>query len=206
MTSENQELPPVANPTPSSQETSLTLLQRLRGGDQQAWWRLVYLYEPLVEQWSRRWQFQPDDINDVCQEVFLAVALRIEDFQRDRPGDSFRGWLWTIARNKISDHLRRRIRERNLQEDSEYARYLQNLPEQIPAEDNATERGLLERARNLIRSEFEERTWQMFWRAAVEGHPTDVIAADFGITPNGVRLARSRVQRRLQEELGEWDA
>jgi RNA polymerase sigma-70 factor (ECF subfamily) len=78
------------------------------------------------------------------------------------------------------------------------------LPERSPEEDAVTERGLLHRARDLIRSEFEEATWQMFWRAAVEQQPTDVIAADFGITPNGVRLARSRVQRRLQEEPGEW--
>lgn len=91
-----------------------------------------------------------------------------------------------------------------MQEASEFAQRLDILPEQLPEEDGATERGLLQRARDLIRSEFEERTWQMFWRTAVEDQPTEVVAAEFGITPNGVRLARSRVQRRLQEELGEW--
>lgn len=202
--SKHRDSPMEQTATPSSRETSLTLLQRLQARDQQAWWRLVYLYGPLVEQWSRRWQFQPEDVKDVCQEVFLAVALRIDDFRRERPGDSFRGWLWTIARNKIGDHFRRAARERNLMAEAEYARRLNALPEQLPAADEATGRGLLQRARDLIRSEFEERTWQMFWRSAVEGQPTDAIAADYGITPNGVRLARSRVQRRLQEELGEW--
>jgi hypothetical protein len=41
----------------------------------------------------------------------------------------------------------------------------------------------------------------MFWRTAVEGQAPETVAADFGITANGVRLARSRVRRLLQEEL-----
>ncbi len=190
--------------TPTPRDTSLTLLQMLKARDPHAWWRLVYLYGPLVEQWARRWQLQTEDLKDVCQEVFLAVAVHIEEFRRDRPSDSFRGWLWTILRNKIGDHFRRLARDRNLIDELEQLLRAQPLLEEPPAEDEATHRGLLERARDLIRSEFEERTWQMFWRSAVEGQPTDAIAADFGITPNGVRLARSRVHRRLQEELGEF--
>jgi RNA polymerase sigma-70 factor (ECF subfamily) len=41
----------------------------------------------------------------------------------------------------------------------------------------------------------------MFWRIAVEGHDTKEVAADFGVTPAAVRLAKSRVLRRLRDEL-----
>ena len=41
------------------------------------------------------------------QEVFLAVARKIADFQRDRDGDTFRGWLYRITQNKLHDHWRR---------------------------------------------------------------------------------------------------
>lgn len=55
----------------------------------------------------------------------------------------------------------------------------------------------------MVRSEFEDRTWQAFWRVAVEGHATAEVAADLGITANAVRQAKSRVLRRLRQELGD---
>jgi len=36
---------------------------------------------------------------DVAQEVFRVAAASIEKFRRERPGDSFRGWLRGITRN-----------------------------------------------------------------------------------------------------------
>ena len=56
---------------------------------------------------------------------------------------------------------------------------------------------------NLVRSEFEERTWNAFWRSTVEVEPTADIALSLGITANSVRQAKSRVLRRLRQELGE---
>jgi RNA polymerase sigma-70 factor (ECF subfamily) len=42
-----------------------------------------------------------------------------------------------------------------------------------------------------------------FWRATVESCTTAEVAAELGITPNAVRLAKSHVLRRLREEMGE---
>ena len=35
--------------------TSVTLLQRIRAGDGEAWRRMVDLYTPLVYHWCQRW-------------------------------------------------------------------------------------------------------------------------------------------------------
>jgi DNA-directed RNA polymerase specialized sigma24 family protein len=59
------------------------------------------------------------------------------------------------------------------------------------------------RALQLERNDFEPRTWEAFWRAAVEGQRPDLIAADLGAMPAAVRKAKSRVLHRLREELGE---
>src|SRR5262245_36645258 len=90
-----------------SQATSLTLLQRVQARQPDAWERLVDLYAPLVLHWCRRGGLHGDDADDVFQEVFRSLAEHIADFRRDRPGDSFRGWLRTITRNKLLDHFRR---------------------------------------------------------------------------------------------------
>ena len=49
---------------------------------------------------------QESDAADICQDVFRAVAGNLERFRYDRPSDTFRGWLWTITRNKIRDFCR----------------------------------------------------------------------------------------------------
>lgn len=194
---------PVA--TSPSALTSLTLLERVKNQDPQAWQRLVHLYGPLVYQWCRRWQVSGEDAGDISQDVFQAVAAHIGTFRRDSARHSFRGWLWTIARNKMRDHFRRRHDQPVAAGGSTAQMQLQLVPELLPEdgdEETATA-SLVHRALELLHGEFNARHWQMFWRAVVEGHAPKEIAADLGVTPDAVRMAKSRVLRRLREELTE---
>ncbi len=68
------------------------------------------------------------------------------------------------------------------------------------------ETSLLHRALEIIRPDFEDRTWQAFWRATVEGHTAADIAQDFGMTPRAVRQAKYRVLQRLRTELDDLQA
>jgi RNA polymerase sigma-70 factor (ECF subfamily) len=62
---------------------------------------------------------------------------------------------------------------------------------------------LFRRGLELIRAEFEERSWQAFWRVAVEGQDPADVAAALGLSRNAVYVAKSRVLRRLREALGD---
>lgn len=55
---------------------------------------------------------------------------------------------------------------------------------------------------DLIRSEFEPRTWQAFWRSAVDGQTAKEVADELSMCPGAVRVAKSGVLQRLREELG----
>src|SRR5438105_14588610 len=88
------------------QQTSLTLIQRLRANEPDAWARMVALYRPLVCYWCGRHGLTGADVDDVVQEVFQVATARLSDFRRDRPGDTFRGWLRGITRWKARDHHR----------------------------------------------------------------------------------------------------
>jgi RNA polymerase sigma-70 factor (ECF subfamily) len=87
--------------------TSASLLLRVKQREPEAWSRLSRVYGPLVYQWSRRCGLSAEDSSDIVQEVFGVLARRIDGFRRERPDDTFRGRLWTIARNKVRDHVRR---------------------------------------------------------------------------------------------------
>jgi RNA polymerase sigma-70 factor (ECF subfamily) len=189
-------------------ETSLTLLERLRANEPEAWRTLVQLYSPLVYHWCARAEVRGADADDVSQEVFRAVASHLQAFRRDRAGDTFRGWLRVITKNMILLHFRRRGRQPQGNGGTDALLMFQQLPDansDLPDDVEAEIEmdGLRQRALELVRTEFEERTWQMFWLTFVdERSPVDV-AADLGVTSAAVRMAKSRVLRRLKEEFSE---
>jgi len=200
-------MPEPAGPVlPEPSTSSASLLLQLQADDPRAWHKLVHLYGPLVYHWARAAGLQASDAADVFQETFRAVLRHIGGFQRDGPGRSLRGWLWTITRNKVHDHFRQvRGRPQAAGGTTEQLR-LAELPDDEPP--SAAEPGirgtrstLLARALELIRGDFEPRTWQAFWRIAVDEVPTADVAAELGISVNAARLAKSRVLRRLRLEL-----
>jgi RNA polymerase sigma-70 factor (ECF subfamily) len=191
-----------------STATSPSLLERVKGDDAAAWDRLVKLYAPLVLVWCRRWDLQEQDTADVFQEVFLAVATHIAAFRKDGQGGTFRGWLRTITRNKILDHFRRQGKQPGAAGGSEANFQLTQLPapeasEEASVAESRAEQSLFHRGLELIRREFEERTWQAFWRTTVEGRPPKDVAEELGMSPGAVRVAKFRVLHRLREELGD---
>jgi RNA polymerase sigma-70 factor (ECF subfamily) len=181
--------------------TSLSLLDRARRHDEPSWHRLVTLYGPLVEYWCRRSGARTEDAADLAQEVFLAVAQGLERFERRGPG-SFRGWVRGITRHKLLDYYRRAGRQPGAAGGSTAFERLQEIPDPQPGSDEDADEvsGLYRRALDLIRGEFEERTWQAFWLTAVEGREAPAVADDLGLSPVAVRIAKSRVLARLRAE------
>ena len=186
--------------------TSLSLLQRVRANDRAAWQRLVQLYTPLVYYWCNRWGCGTENRDDVVQEVFLAVSTSLPRFHRDRPGDSFRGWLRGITRNTLLAYLRRIQRQPSADGGTNHYLQMQALSDHTAPDDDdpPAELGALHRrALDLVRSEFEDRTWQMFWLTVVDGRSPVDVAAEMRVSPAAVRMAKSRVLRRLKDELGD---
>lgn len=195
--------------------TSRSLLADAKLAVPAAWERLVRLYAPLVASWCRRWGVAEQDVADLLQDVFSAVAGHLHRFHNERPNDTFRGWLATITRNKIRDHFRRRVREPEAVGGSDVSRQLQQYPAAaIPGDwlDAATQpapsdeillNDLLRNALESIRGEFHERTWQAFWGVIVDGRAAADVAHDLGMKPGTVRVAKSRVLLRLRRELGD---
>jgi RNA polymerase sigma-70 factor (ECF subfamily) len=194
------------NPGGPQQATSLTLLDRLRGNDDDAWHTMVKLYGPLVRHWCDRGGVRGADGEDVAQDVFRAAALNMEAFRRDRPGDSFRGWLRGITRNMVLQHFRRDGKQPRAAGGTDAHLRLQALADTgSDAEDDPVEEldGLRRRALDLVRCEFEDRTWQSFWRTVVDSRSPGDVAVELGVSPAAVRMAKSRVLRRLKDVFGD---
>ncbi len=190
----------------SGQETPLSLLERARTNDADAWRRLVELYRPLVLFWCARARVDPTDAEDIAQGVLVAAAAGLERFRHDRPGDTFRGWLRAITRNQVLLHVRRNLGRPQAEGGSDAWQSLQAVADTlaIDAADEQAEVGqLYRRAVEQVRGEFEERTWQAFWLTTIEGRLPGALVDLLGMTPAAIRQAKSRVLRRLKQEMGE---
>ena len=180
--------------------TSTSLLKRLgQLEDREAWDRFVSLYTPLIYYWARRAGLSSHDAADLVQDVMAVLVEKLPRFQYDRQG-SFRGWLRTVTLNKWREKRRRRSIPTVEAGQSELA----NLAAADPAEEyweTEYRKQLVSRAMQLLRSEFRPSTWEACWEYVVGGRRAEDVAAEKGISVWTVYSAKSRLLRRLREEL-----
>lgn len=180
--------------------TPVSLLDRLRRqpGDATAWARFVAVYTPLMYHWARRTGLQPADAENLVQDVFTALVRKLPEFRYD-PQRSFHRWLKTVLLNQWRDQLKRQPVPRPAGDDP-------LLTEQPAADvlDGWIEQEhrayLARRALELMRRDFQPRTWQTVWAVVVEGRPVAEVAAEQGMTANAVHAACFRVLARLRQE------
>src|SRR5271166_351236 len=192
---------------PDAPPTRLSLLIRLRDHhDREAWTQFVEVYAPLVYGFLRKRALQDADAADLTQTCLRQVAQHIGSLEYDPRRGTFRGWLFTIVRNKFRD-FREQPRLNRGSGDSGMQRLLEATaaPEVDDAEEWEQEyrRGLLAWAADQVRPEVQETTWQAFWQTAVEGKSGKDVAERLGLTTAAVYLAKSRVMARLRTVIRE---
>lgn len=183
-------------------QTSHTLLQRLRqGGDDAAWERLVRLYTPLIRAWLRRHLPQPDDVDEVTQQVFQVVFEKMPAFEHAGRAGSFRAWLRGICVNRVRMFWREIPPGCRGPDPEPVLRQLEDPHSDLSRHwdrehDEHVVRALLEQ----IEGEFKPTTWRAFQLLVLGGCAPEAVAAEVGISVNAVYIAKSHVLRRLREE------
>ena len=77
-----------------------------------------------------------------------------------------------------------------------------SIPDDEPTGDFQLQQ-LTSRALSQVQNEFELRTWQAFWRSVVDGIETGKVATEMEMSEAAVRQSRSRILRRLRQQLGD---
>jgi DNA-directed RNA polymerase specialized sigma24 family protein len=165
--------------------TSQTLLGRLRRDplNDAAWDEFVEHYGRHIYRWCRQWKLQDADAEDVAQDILLKLARKLRDFTYD-PSSSFRGWLKTVAHHTWLDFVDGQRRTHAVSND------------QIM--------GLLQSVQ--VRLRVAPHTWNAFQLVALEGMPATEVAAKVQMQVAMVYVAKSKVQKMLQEEIQKLEA
>lgn len=189
----------------SSGSLSTSVLHRARCGDQNAFRRMVELFSPLVYFWCHACGLSHSDVEDVSQQTFLNIYGSLNQFQRNTPHQSFRAWIRSITRSRITDHWRSVAMEPPTERESDGAINLRDWPESIDEEEQLKfeTKLLFEKAVKLIQQEFSQRDFQVIWKVAVDGQSARDVAIELGISPNAVHIINSRIRSRVRQEFGD---
>lgn len=184
-------------------ETRPTLIQRLQqGGDDAAWEEFVSIYRPVVVRMALQKQMQPDDAEDLAQQVMMLVLRSIRTWTLDPERARFRTWLQTVVRNATINALTRRPKDQGRGGTTS----IDKLNQQPARADSIWfdlewQRETLRWAVGQVRSEFEPATWTAFWETAIEGASAQEVAKRIGKSVGAVYIARTRVMQRIKQRI-----
>jgi RNA polymerase sigma-70 factor (ECF subfamily) len=190
--------------------TRVTLLARLRQDptDQAAWDVFVAQYGRHIYRWCRQRKLQDADALDVTQDILVKLAKKLRAFEYD-PSRSFRGWLKTLAHHAWRDFVDSPRRAQAAAGDRRVWELLHTLEARedlIQRLQKAFDHELLEAAKVRVRLRVAPHTWEAFRLVALEGLPVAEVAAAVGMQVAMVYVAKSKVQKMLQEEIQKLEA
>jgi RNA polymerase sigma factor (sigma-70 family) len=189
--------------------TRVTLLTQLRQdpSDQAGWDEFVERYGRHIYRWCRQWKLQDADAEDVTQDILMKLSQKLRAFTYD-PSRSFRGWLKTVAHHAWRDFddsrhdARRPAGADQVQELMLTLEAREDLAQKL---EEAFDLELLEAAKVRVRLRVAPHTWEAFRLMALEGLPVAEVAARVHLQVAMVYVAKSKVQKMLQEEIGKLE-
>lgn len=189
--------------------THVTLLIQLRQdpSDEAGWEEFVERYGRHIYRWCRQWKLQDADAEDVTQDILVKLSQKLRAFAYD-PSRSFRGWLKTIAHHAWRDFEDGRRRTQSAAGDSQVQELMQTVEARQDLArklEEAFDLELLEAAKMRVRLRVAPHTWEAFRLLAIEGLPVAEVAGRVHLQAAMVYVAKSKVQKMLQEEIGKLE-
>lgn len=191
--------------------TNPTLLNRLCDWrDHEAWADFVTRYDPVIRFSCRRYGFDAETTDDLCQRVWIDLARRMLAFRYD-PKGTFRGWLRLLCHSRAIDLKRKQKADPLISLDDQNETSWQGVDDDDDESAESDRPLLLQLAgevQDAVRRRIGDRTWQVFWSIAVEGKSVRETADVTGMTYFATFAAQKRVGRMLRDEgrrlLNEW--
>ena len=186
-----------------SSTTNVSLLETLRGGqNQRAWAEFFEGYAPLLLMFARRLGLSHADAGDAVQETLVAVYTAFRDMPVpfDRSKSRFKTWLRGVAAHKVRDIQRRRARggPSRTQRAVEERDAVVEGPDVDKAFEVEWQRNVLSRALTQVAREIDPAVFQAFELYVVHDQPPEKVARLLGVTRNAVYISKARVLRRLR--------
>lgn len=177
-----------------------SLLQRIRDRrDQVAWQEFDAVYRPLIRRFAKSRGLDDASSEDVVQHCMLAVHRHIDEFNYDPRKGRFKGWLRTVADNRIRNLVRGHRDQPAETRDLRQPQESEETPED--AFDRIWHLEHLSFCLRRIRSEVQESTFRAFELHVLEEWPVERVAIELKMTNDQVYRIKWRVLQKLRSEM-----
>ncbi len=170
------------------------LVRNCQSGDPEAFRMLVERYQSRVFSIAHTLVRERADVEDIAQQVFTKVYLRIRDFD-------FRAalitWMYRITVNECYNHLRKNrpsrwLRSADMTEDE--ARRMENTRSTAPAPDRQAE---LAQTVSLLLGRVSSEERLLLVMKEVEGYSVQDLSEMFACNENTIKVKLFRARRKL---------
>jgi RNA polymerase sigma factor (sigma-70 family) len=193
-------LKPVDEPLP----TRASLLNAVKDADHPRWTEFHQTYRGLILGVARRSGLNEHEAEEALQDVLLAVAQKIPEFQYNPAKDSFKGWLLQITRWKIADQFRKRAgHAKHFAPSDDDATQLGHIPA-TPFEtlwDAEWQNLRIRDALAIVKRQVNPSHYAIYHLHVIEEKPAAEVCASLGVNRAQLYLAKHRVGGALKKEL-----
>ncbi len=190
-------------------ETRGSLLIRVRDpADHAAWHEFGEIYRPVILRLAKQRGMQDADAEDIAQLVLTAISKAVQQREHDRERSKFRTWLHRVTQNAILNAVTRGKPDQGSGDGSFLALLHESESHDGPDSDLLRleyQREVFRWAARQVRKEFQPATWDAFWLTAIDGRDCETVAKELGKNCGAIYAARSRIMRRIQVKVAEYD-
>ncbi|HWD18234.1 MAG TPA: sigma-70 family RNA polymerase sigma factor [Verrucomicrobiae bacterium] len=198
---------------PSSIQTRLSLLRRLKTGEDVASWQEFYgIYGKLVRDFAIHAGLGDTEADDVVQETAIAMARHLPGYRYDPKVCRFKTWLLNQASWRIKDQLKKREREAvhranpRLDDDPARTSTIHRVPDPAAADLEAVfetqwRNNLFTAALARVKEKFSLKQFQIFDLLVLQGWPAKDVTRSLGLTLANVYVTRHRMSAAIKKEV-----
>ena len=185
-----------------SHDEEQALIARLRRRESEAFTELVRLYQHRVFGLLLRMVGQPDEAEELAQEVFVNVYRGFESYRGDA---SLRTWIFRIATNQAKNRLKYLSRRRaglqeSLDDHADEAAFMP-LGEPVPRPDRAAEGAEMERVVAAALASLDPEHREVLVLRDIEGLAYDELAQVLGLAEGTVKSRLFRARYALKQRI-----
>lgn len=168
------------------------LMRQAQQGDKTAYHKLLVAITPFLRRFVQGRIFNHDAIEDIVQEILLAIHKSRHTYNADDP---FERWMYGVARYKMIDYLRKMTRHTQKEILTDNFETFLHIP------SNSNKEGVLAQDLEDAMAQLPDRQRKIINMMKLDGYSVAETAAEMKMSEGAVKVAAHRGYKKMQDWL-----
>lgn len=175
--------------TPDSDQPLEELMHLAQNGDKHAYSMLFRMITPIIRSFISGRINNPEDVNDIVQEILISIHRASHTYDTDRP---FKSWMFAIARYRLNDHLRKHYQSKDIKKVN-----YDDISHMIADKKNVTETYEDHEYLNELMKSLPLKQRKIVTLMKIEGHTAEEVAQTMDMSVSAVKVSAHRAYKAM---------